>query len=141
MEQRLIKPTHHGTNAQVERMEREVKVATWKGYPYDDQDFLRMSLTGFVAPYNFACRLKTFSSFTPYEYICKIYISKPNYFILYPSHQMQGWNTCCCYKFRLCFLEALACVCIAVNLSFYKVSKSKIEGYSDKGSIEQQTAG
>ena len=47
MEQRLTKPIHHGTNAKVDRMKRIVKVATWKRYPYDDQDFLRMSLTGF----------------------------------------------------------------------------------------------
>ena len=49
-----------------------------------------------MVPYNFAHRLKTLSSFTPYEYIYKIYTSKLDYFILNPSHQMPGLNTCCC---------------------------------------------
>jgi hypothetical protein len=65
MGQRLFRPSHHGTNAQVDRMKRMVKGATWKHYPYDDDDFLRMRVTGFMAPYNFARRLKTLRSFTP----------------------------------------------------------------------------
>ena len=76
MEQRLARPSQLGTNAQADRMKRMVKVAIWKRYPHDNQDFFRMSLTGFMAPYNFARRLKTLSSFTPYEYIYKIYTSK-----------------------------------------------------------------
>ena len=55
-----------------------------------------MRVTGFMTPYNFARGLKTLSSFTPYEYIYKIYTSKLDYFILNPSHQMSGLNTCCC---------------------------------------------
>ena len=39
MGQRLTRPSHHGTNAQVDRMKRMVKVAIWKRYPYDNQDF------------------------------------------------------------------------------------------------------
>ena len=65
MGQRLTRPSHHGTNAQVDSRKRMVKVATWKHYPYDDDDFLRMRVTGFMAPYNFARRLKTLSGFTP----------------------------------------------------------------------------
>ena len=65
MGQRLFRPNHHGKNAQVDRMKRMVKVAIWKHYPYDDDDFLRMRVTGFTAPYNFARRLKTLRSFTP----------------------------------------------------------------------------
>ncbi|MBP08356.1 MAG: hypothetical protein CMH08_10820 [Marinovum sp.] len=64
MGQRLFRPNHHGKNAQVDRMKRMVKVAIWKHYPYDDDDFLRMRVTGFMAPYNFARRLKTLSGFT-----------------------------------------------------------------------------
>ena len=64
MGQRLFRPNHHGKNAQVDRMKRMVKVAIWKHYPYDDDDFLRMRVTGFMAPYNFARRLKTLRSFT-----------------------------------------------------------------------------
>ena len=65
MGQRLFRPNHHGKNAQVDRMKRMVKVAICKHYPYDDDDFLRMRVTGFMAPYNFARRLKTLSGFTP----------------------------------------------------------------------------
>ena len=39
------------------------------------------------------------------------------------------------------FFRGVSLCLLAVNLSFYKVSNSVFEGYSDKGSIEQQTAG
>ncbi len=100
-----------------------------------------MRVTGFMAPYNFARRLKTLSSFTPYEYIYKIYTSKLDYFILNPSHQMPGLNTCCCYIAQNVFFRGVSLCLLAVNLSFYKVSNSVFEGYSEKRSIEQQTAG
>jgi hypothetical protein len=43
--------------------------------------------------YNFARRLKTLGGLTPYEYICKIWTSEPDRFILDPIHQMPGLNT------------------------------------------------
>lgn len=52
-----------------------------------------MNLAGFLAAYNFARSLKTFSGLTPYEYIRKIRISEPDRFILHPIHQMPGLNT------------------------------------------------
>ncbi len=47
----------------------------------------------FMAAYNFARRLKTLNGLTPYEYICKIWTSEPDRFILNPIHQMPGLNT------------------------------------------------
>ena len=46
-----------------------------------------------MAAYNFARRLKTLNGLTPYEYICKIWTSEPDRFILNPIHQMPGLNT------------------------------------------------
>jgi len=47
----------------------------------------------FLAAYNFARGLKTLGGLTPYEYICKIWTSEPDRFILNPIHQMPGLNT------------------------------------------------
>lgn len=54
---------------------------------------LRTHLTDFMAAYNFARSLKTLNGLTPYEYICKIWTSEPDRFILNPIHQMPGLNT------------------------------------------------
>ena len=43
--------------------------------------------------YNFARRLKTLNGLTPCEYICKIWTSEPDRFILNPIHQITGLNT------------------------------------------------
>ena len=40
----------------------------------------------------FARRLKTLGGLTPYEYICKIWTSEPDRFILNPIHKMPGLN-------------------------------------------------
>ena len=78
---------------QVERMNRTIKDATVKRFHYDDHDQLRTHLSDFMAAYNFARRLKTLGGLTPYEYICKIWTSEPDRFILNPIHQMPGLNT------------------------------------------------
>lgn len=62
------------------------------GARYDYTGLLRMHLTDFIAAYNFARRLKTLNGLTPYEYICKIWTSEPDRFILNPIHQMPGLN-------------------------------------------------
>ncbi len=54
---------------------------------------LRTHLADFMAAYNFARRLKTINGLTPYEYICKIWTSEPDRFILDPIHQMPGLNS------------------------------------------------
>ena len=74
-------------------MNRTIKDATVKWYHYDSYDQHRNHLSGFLNAYNYARRLKTLSSLTLYEYICKIWISEPDRFILNPIHQMPGLNT------------------------------------------------
>ena len=93
IDHRLTKPNHPWTNSQVERMNRTIKDATVKRYHYDNHDQLRIPLADFMAAYNFARRLKTLNGLTPYEYICKIWTSEPDRFILNPIHQMPGLNT------------------------------------------------
>ncbi|SDY40445.1 Integrase core domain-containing protein [Jannaschia faecimaris] len=93
IEHRLTKPNHPWTNGQVERMNRTIKEATVKRYHYDSHDQLRTHLADFMAAYNFARRLKTLSGLMPYEYICKIWTSEPDRFIINPIHQMPGLHT------------------------------------------------
>ena len=93
IEHRLTKPNHPWTNGQVERMNRTIKDATVKRYHYESHDQLRSHLLDFLDTYNFARRLKTLSGLTSYEYICKIWTSEPDRFILNPIHQMPGLNT------------------------------------------------
>jgi transposase InsO family protein len=71
IEHRLTEPNHPWTNGQVERMNRTIKDATVKRFHYDSHDPLRAHLADVLVAYNFARRLKTLSSFTPYEYICR----------------------------------------------------------------------
>ena len=90
IEHRLTKPNHPWTNGQVERMNRTIKDATVKRYHYDSHDQLRSHLADFLDAYNFARRLKTLSGLTPYEYICKIWTSEPDRFIVDPIHPDAG---------------------------------------------------
>ena len=93
IEHRLTKPNHPWTNGQVERMNRTIKDATVKRYHYDSHEQLRGHLADFLDAYNYARRLKTLNGLTPYEYICKIWTSEPDRFIVDPIHQMPGLNT------------------------------------------------
>ena len=43
--------------------------------------------------YNFAKRLKTLKGLTPYEHICKVWMTQPNRFRLNPLHHTVGLNT------------------------------------------------
>ncbi len=72
---------------------RSDKEATVKRYHYDSHDQLRSHLADFLDAYNYARRLITLSGLTPYEYICKIWTSEPDRFIVDPIHQMPGLNT------------------------------------------------
>ena len=93
IEHRLTKPNHPWTNGQVERMNRTIKEATVKRFHYDSHEQLRTHLNDFMAAYNFGRRLKTLSGLTPYEYVCKIWTSEPEKFIINPTHQNTGLNT------------------------------------------------
>jgi hypothetical protein len=79
-------------NGQVERMNRTLKDATVRRYSYDSHDQLRGHLSGFLAAYNFARRLKTLHGLTPYEYICKTWTEPPHRFITDPTHYTLGQN-------------------------------------------------
>lgn len=92
IEYRLTKPNHPWTNGQVERMNRTIKEATIKRFHYDRHVQLCTYLADFMAAYNFARWLKTLSGLTPYEYICKVWASEPDRFIVNPIHQMPGLN-------------------------------------------------
>tara|TARA_Y200000002_G_C22321045_1_gene512564 strand:+ start:273 stop:446 length:174 start_codon:yes stop_codon:yes gene_type:complete len=52
----------------------------------------RTHLNDLLDAYNYARRLKTLSGLMPYEYICKIWTSEPDRFILNPIHQMPRLN-------------------------------------------------
>ena len=93
IEHRLTKPNHPWTNGQVERMNRTIKEATVKRYQYNSHDQLRSHLDDFTAAYNFARRLKKLNGLTPYKYIYKIWITKPERFHCDPLHQMPELDT------------------------------------------------
>jgi len=67
-------------------LNRTIKEATVKRFHYDSHEQLRTHLNDFMAAYNFGRRLKTLSGLTPYEYVCKIWTSEPEKFIINPSN-------------------------------------------------------
>ena len=71
-------------------MNRTIEYATVKRYHCDSHDQLRAHLADFIAANNLARPLKTLSGLTPYEYICKLWASEPDRFIVNPTHQMPG---------------------------------------------------
>ncbi|MET3662824.1 transposase-like protein [Aquamicrobium ahrensii] len=64
-----------------------IKDATVKRFYYESHDQLRQHLADFAAAYNFARRLKTLKSLTPYEFICQRCTKEPERFRLNPVHQ------------------------------------------------------
>ncbi|SDF19291.1 Integrase core domain-containing protein [Salipiger thiooxidans] len=74
-------------------MNRTIKEATVGRFHYDSHDQIRTHLADFIAAHNSARRLKSLSGLTPCEYVCKVWISEPDRFILNPIHQMPGLNT------------------------------------------------
>jgi len=74
-------------------MNRTIKDATVKRFHYDSHEQLRTRLSDFMAAYNFGRRLKTLNGLTLYEYVCKIWTSEPERFIINPTHQNPGLNT------------------------------------------------
>lgn len=80
-------------NSLFERPHRTINGVTVKRFHYDSHDQLRAHRDDVLAAYNFERRLKTLNDLTPYEYICKVWISEPDRFILDPIHQMPGLNS------------------------------------------------
>jgi len=75
----------HGPSSSRERHDHARRQS--KRFHYETHDQLRTHLADFLAAYNFARRLKTLGGLTPYEYICKIWTSEPDRFILNPIHR------------------------------------------------------
>jgi transposase InsO family protein len=93
IEHRLTKIKHPWTNGQVERINRTIKEATVRRYHYDRHAEFENHLADFINAYNYGRRLKTLKGLTPYEYICKVWTSQKERFILDPLQQMPGLNT------------------------------------------------
>ncbi|AXY24151.1 hypothetical protein CD178_03407 (plasmid) [Komagataeibacter saccharivorans] len=74
-------------------MNRTIKEATVKRFHYDSHEQLKTRLNDFMAAYHFDRRLKTLNGLTLYEYICKIWTSESDRFIINPTHQIPGLNT------------------------------------------------
>ena len=80
-------------SGQVERMNRTLKDATVRRYNYDSHRQLRDHLAAFLEAYNFAKRLKTLRSLTPYQRICDAGADEPDRFRYDPTHLTSGLNT------------------------------------------------
>ena len=65
-------------------MNRTIREAAVKRFHYDSYEQLRTRLNDFMTAYNFGRRLKTLNGLTPYEYVCKIWTSEPERFIINP---------------------------------------------------------
>ena len=77
IEQRFTKPAHPWTTGQVERMNRTVKEATIKRYPYETSAEFDRHLLTFLVAYNYTKRLKGLAS---YEFICAEWRKNPTIF-------------------------------------------------------------
>lgn len=51
---------------------------------------MRKHLNVVILAYDFARRLKTMEGLTPYEFLCKPFLTQPDRFRLDPIHQMPG---------------------------------------------------
>jgi len=73
-------------------MNRTIKEATVKRYHFDTHARLETHINDFIAAYSYARRLKALQGLTPFEYICKIWISEPDRFTVDPTHHTPGQN-------------------------------------------------
>jgi len=93
IEHRLTKPKHPWMEGQVERMNRTITDATVNRYDSTSHDQLTTHMHSFLRACNFATRLKTLKSLTPYEYIGKIWAKEPARFHVNPFHYTVGLNS------------------------------------------------
>jgi transposase InsO family protein len=74
-------------------MVRTIKEATVKSFHYASIQELRRHVGHWLIAYNFAKQLKALKFRTPYEAIDQLWKSKPDIFIVKPSHHMLRPNT------------------------------------------------
>lgn len=65
------------------------RLQAWRHLNYQ----LCTHLTDFMDAYSVARRPKPLNGLMPYEYVCKIWTSESDRFILNPIHKMPGLNT------------------------------------------------
>ncbi|MEI4473709.1 hypothetical protein V8J39_20635 [Frigidibacter sp. MR17.24] len=90
---RLPQPNHPWSEEDQKTIRGIVSPLNVKRFHYESHEQLRPHLGDHMAAYNDARRLKTLNGLTPDEYICKIWTSEPDRFIVNPIHQMPGLNT------------------------------------------------
>lgn len=71
-------------------MNRTIKETTVKRFYYEERDQLKVHLADDMVAYSYARHLMTLNGHTPEEYICNVWVSEPDSFILNPIHQMLG---------------------------------------------------
>jgi transposase InsO family protein len=74
-------------------MVRAIKEATTKSFHYASIQELRRHVADWLIAYNFAKQLKALKFRTPYEAIDQLWKSKPDAFIVKPTHHMLGPNS------------------------------------------------
>jgi hypothetical protein len=89
---RTDKPRHQGSEADQETVWGIVSPPKVKRFHCDSHKQLRLHLGDFMAAYNFARCLKTLNGLTPYEYICKLWASEPDQFLINSIEQTLGTN-------------------------------------------------
>jgi transposase InsO family protein len=90
---RLTKPYRPWTNGQAERMNRTVKEATIKAFPYPGLEALKAHVLAFVTAYNFAKHLKALRWRTPFQAICDAWQADASAFKIDPHHLIPGPNS------------------------------------------------
>ena len=105
IEHRLTKPNHPWSHEDQKTVRGTVfprRRSGGEGNGTAPSKTRRSSVSTAMTTTNSARRHKTLGGLTPYEYICKIWTSKSDRFILNPIHQMPGLNAFLrCFRRRI----------------------------------------